>query len=283
MKPPVPAPAQHSCPCGGGGARPRDGTSVLERAPSAKRNVKTSFTTGSSPANNLAAEDDSKPTGLLLCDAQDPDNEPGECITCYHGEPNEGHDMDQSGVGGHDLGVAAPETCQMNGSQGRVNIKDTLPEHPPISCPHRSCILSPTSSLSIKSWRWAGELSELRVFLHNFWRYFKRCPTVKALSYLKRCVPPAYFREVDTASHLNEALSNLSLWTENNSSLTRRINRSLRAIPTGNNIWEDKTILKRQITLVKRGLRISTSFWVTFPFAQSNCVKYSDPRAFGVM
>ena len=106
---------------------------------------------------------------------------------------------------------------------------------------------------------------------------------MKALSYLRRCVPPAYFREIDTASHLNEALSNLSLWTEDNSGLSRRINRSLRAIPTSNNIWDDRTILKRQITLVKWGLRILSSFWVTFPFAQSNFVKYSDPRAFGVM
>ena len=189
--------------------------------------------------------------------------------------------MDQSGLGGNHQGAAAPETCQMNGSQGGVNI--TFPEHPPISCSHRSCILSPTSSWSIKAWRWAGELSELHVFLHNFWRYFKQCPTEKALAYLRKCVPPVYFREIDTASHLNEALSNLSLWTESNTGLTRHINRSLRAIPTANNIWEDKAILKRQITLVKRGLRISTSYWVTFPFAQSNFVKYSDPRAFGVM
>ena len=248
---PTPVAAHTLCPNGCRGARPRNGISVLERAPSVKRNVNTSSSTGSPLTNNVEADDNSNPPGLLLFDAQDPENDSGECITCYLGEPDEGHGMDQSGVGENDLGAAAPGTSQMNKSQGRVNIKNTLPDHSPISCPHRPCILSLTSSRSLKSWRWASELSALRIFLHNFWRYFKWYPAMKALSYLRKCVPPAYFREINTASHLNEALSNLSLWTEDNSGLSRHINRSLRAIPTSNDIWDDRTILKRQITLVK--------------------------------
>ena len=104
-----------------------------------------------------------------------------------------------------------------------------------------------------------------------------------SLSYLKKCIPAWYARDVNSADSLNHTLSNLSLWTESQNGLSGRIHRSLHDLPQGHNILEDQSILKRQIALVKQGLRISSSFWITFSFAQSNFAKYCDPRGFIVM
>ena len=48
-------------------------------------------------------------------------------------------------------------------------------------------------------------------------------------------------------------------------------------------LYGDRLALKDQITLIKKGLLISGSFWITLQQGQTHFAKYFDSSAFGIM
>ena len=106
---------------------------------------------------------------------------------------------------------------------------------------------------------------------------------MSALSFLRECVPSQYFSEIDNSNSLRQALRNLAIWQEDSEVHSEKIYRGLRDIPQSMDLYGDRTALRDQITLIKKGLLISGSFWITLQQGQTHFAKYFDSSAFGIM
>ena len=141
-------------------------------------------------------------------------------------------------------------------------------------------VLPKLPPVSNNLFRWAGDLALLSHFLTRFWTHFKDYPALSALSFLRDCVPVGYHTEVDDVDNLHQALSNLSIWVEDSEIHSKKIYTSLRNISESSNLYGDHAVLKEQIRLIKKGMQISGSFWLTLNQASTHFSKYSDATAY---
>ena len=131
-----------------------------------------------------------------------------------------------------------------------------------------------------KSWEWNGDFSILSNYLNRFWTHFRNLPELSSLSFLRGCIPDSFTHEVDAADTLEEALNSLSLWIEDSSIHSEKIYAALRNIADARDLYGDRAVLRDQLSLLKKGLQISGSFWLNLQQCNTYFTKYSEQSAY---
>ena len=134
--------------------------------------------------------------------------------------------------------------------------------------------------ISNSAWKWDGDVSVLARYLQRFYDAFKDEPDQSSLSFLRTCIPSTYFHEVDCSNTLKECLTLLSYYIEDSQIHSEKIYAKLRALPKSNSLVYDRKLLADQIILLKRGLDVSSSFWVNLSSTWTFFIKYFESTAY---